>query len=531
MRQLDKSVAWILKRRKEALTKKQLWGDLLQKTYRLSQPNRNVFDIRPIGENPGNFDTQGTDINSYVFDLTLAHATDVFVNRMVNAMVPAGKKWLNFVPGTAVRQEKIDEVTKALQKLTDSFFKYIHGSNFQSIIHECFMDMVVSTGFLTTNEGPSPEDPLIFASNPPDAIYADEGPYGTFDAYYRDWVKLPLEHAKVMWPKFKIPDFIKKDKDEVTHITVYETSFRDYTNGGWQYCVIHADTQTICYERKDRTSPFTGFRVKKLSGEVYGRGPAMDAVAAAGTINQAIYDEIVSANFSALPMYMGFNDGVFNPNNFRMIPNTILTVAPTASGTWPIQPMPQAGNIQWAQLVVQELRDQINKILLTDPFGPIDSPDKTATEIIARQRQILENASAQFSRVQKELFDPLVERVIEVLRRKGHWTDIEIDGEVIAVKYVTPLVASEGQQEVMMLQQHIQFIQGLFGPEMAQGFYNMESVSPWAARKLEVNLDMVKSEQELIIQMKKAQEMQQAQQEAQQAQAQGGSQNAQEGQI
>jgi len=504
---LDKSVAWILKRRAAALTRKQNWGSILQKTYRLSQPNRNVFDMRPIGENPGTYDVQGQDIQWYVFDLTLSHATDVFVNRMVNALVPAGKKWLSFSPGTSIPPDQSDDISKQLQGLTDNFFKYLNHSNFQSIIHECFMDMAVSTGFLTVNEGPSKSEPLIFASNPPDCMYADEGPYGTFDAFYRDWTKLPLTHAEVMWPRFKRPPNLMEDDDAEVHITVYEMLYRDYDEGGWQYVVVHPDTKTICYERHDETSAFIGFRVKKLSGETYGRGPSMDAVSAAGTINQALYDEIVSANFSALPMWMGFDDGVFNPNNFKMIPNTVLACSPTANGTWPLQPVPQAGNIQWGQLIIQDLRDQINKILLTDPFGPVDDPKKTATEIIERQRQVLENASAQFSRLQRELFDPMVERIIDIFKRKGIWKDITVDGEVIAIKYQTPLVTSEGQKEVMEMLQHAQFLQAIFGPEAASGFYKQDLLSQWAAKKLNVDLSVVKNTEEVQAAMEEAEAM------------------------
>jgi hypothetical protein len=500
---------WILKRREAALTRKQNWGSILQKTYRLSQPNRNVFDLRPIGEDPQTFDVQGQDIQWYVFDLTLSHATDVFVNRMVNALCPAGKKWLSFAPGTDIPDDAKEMVTKELQKRTDLFFKYIHQSNFQSIIYECFMDMAVSTGFLTINEGSTAEKPLIFASNPPDCIYADEGPWGTFDAYYRDWNKLPLTHAEVMWPKFRVPDKLVENDDGEVLITVYEIMYYDYDKERWQYLVIHADTKTICYERTDRTSAFVGFRVKKLSGETYGRGPSMDAVSAAGTINQALYDEIVSANFSALPMYMGFDDGVFNPNNFKMIPNTILACAPTASGTWPLQPIPPAGSIQWGQLVIADLREQINRILLTDPFGPIDDPKKTATEIIERQRQILENASAQFSRLQRELFDPFVERVIDILRRKGIWDDVEVDGELIAIKYETPLVTSEGQKEVLEVLQHVQFLQTVFGPEATAGFYRIEELSGWAAQKMNIDLDIIKTKQEIILQLEEVAKQQQ----------------------
>ena len=58
--------------------------------------------MRPIGANPGTYNIQGIDIAWYVFDLTLAHATDVWVNEIVNALCPAGKKWLNFVAGNEI---------------------------------------------------------------------------------------------------------------------------------------------------------------------------------------------------------------------------------------------------------------------------------------------------------------------------------------------------------------------------------------------------------------------------------------------
>ena len=57
-----KTIDFLLHQREKALTKKQNWGSILQKTYRLSQPNRNMFDMRPIGQNPGTWDTQGMDI-------------------------------------------------------------------------------------------------------------------------------------------------------------------------------------------------------------------------------------------------------------------------------------------------------------------------------------------------------------------------------------------------------------------------------------------------------------------------------------
>lgn len=505
-------VQWLLQRRNAALNKKQQFGSLFQKAYRLSQPNRNVFDMRPIGQNPGTNSVQGIDINWYVFDLTLAHACDLWVNEIVNALCPAGKNWFKFVAGSEIPEDQKDDVDKQLQNRTKHFFHYLHKSNFQPIVTECFWDVVVSTGFMTVNEGPDKSKPWIFYSCPPDAIYAEEGPYGVYDSYFRDWTKLKVEIAEVMWPGFVRPHMLEKDNVDEKIITVYEIMFYDYSKKVWEYRVIHPDSFTICYKRTDRTSAFIGWRVKKLSGETYGRGPAIDASPAAGTINQAIYDEIVSANFMALPMYMGFEDGVFNPNTFQMIPNTVLACAPTASGTWPLQPVPAAGNIEWSMLVLEELRGQIHDIFHTNPLPPIDDPKATATEILKRDQKSKENRSAQYSRVQQEFFGPLVERCVDLLRKKGLWDDIEVNGEIIKVEFETPLVASQGQEDVINLMEHIKFIQGLFGEEAASGFYHIDKIPYWAAEKLGADLDMIKSPKEM-------QEVLEAMQQARQQQA------------
>lgn len=519
----DPEVVQFLKRRNSALSKKQQWGSLFQKTYRLSQPNRNVFDLRPIGQNPGVYNIQGQDIAWYVFDLTLANATNIWVNQIVNSLCPAGQEWLKFIPGKEIEDaENKDEIEKELQKRTAKFFRFVHKSNFQPIVQECFYDAAVSTGFMTVNKGYSAKSPFIFTSNPPDAIYADEGPYGVFDSYYRDWIRLNLEHAEVMWPGLERPKFtVENASTDETLINLYEMIHYNYETDLWDYRVIHPDTATICFRRTQKTSNFIGWRVKKLPGETYGRGPAMDAAPAAGTINQALYDEIVSANFKALPLYMGFEDGVFNPNNFKMIPNTIVACAPTASGTWPLQPIPAAGDINFSLIILDELRAQINNIMHVAPAPDIDDTKETATLTLTREQKNLENRAAQDSRIQREFFEPFVTACIDILRQFGEWDDIEVDGEIIDVQFETPLVTSQGQKDVLELLHHIQFIQGLYGPEMASNFYKIEKLSPWAARKLNVDQEVIKSEQELIELSKEAENIRQETMEAAQAQEQG----------
>lgn len=523
---MDKdSVGYLLHRRKRALDNKKNWESILQKTYRYSQPNRNMFDLRPMGSKIDQSNSNGQNINWYVFDDTLSHATDVYVNRKINALTPPGKNWLDFVPGDAIYDEDIDEsleqeIKKRLQKNTKKFFNtYIHRTNFQLSISECFYDMTVSTGFLLVNPGFEDKQKIVFDALPVDKTYADEGPYGTFDAFYRDWTNLPKEHAEVMWPGINIPNEINEDnnKPEENEVNLYEIIYKDYKSGKWNHCIIEEKSSKKVFEDVHNSSPIIGFRAKKLSGEVYGRGPALDAMPAAATINQAIFDELMAANFKALPIYMGFGDGVFNPESFKMVPNTVIACSPIVSGQWPIHPLPQAGDIQWANLLVNELREQVNKRMLTSPFGAVDDPRKTATEIIERQREVAENAAAQFSRLQRELFDPLVERIVDIMRMNGDWDDPKIDGEIIAVEYDTPLVVSQGQKEVLDFLQQDTYIKQLYGEEASQAYYNNHLVTPWMAQKLNINLDLMKNSMEIADMLAKAAEMQQQQIEAEQS--------------
>lgn len=513
----------LLNRRKKALDHKKNWESILQKTYRYSQPNRNIFDLVPMGSGVDQNQSSGQNINWYVFDNTLSHATDVYVNRMINALTPAGKKWLNFVAGTEIPEEFHKEVKEILQKNTDKFFQYIHQSNFQLVIHECFMDMVCSTGFMMINRGFEEKNPIIFSSMPVDRTYADEGPYGTFDAYFRDWFKVPRTHAEVMWQGINLPPpkALQSNNIENHEISLYECISKNYKTGLWDHTVIEEESKEVVYEWSDRTSPVVGFREKKLSGELYGRGRAMDAMPAAATINQAMFDEIMAANFRALPIYLGFGDGIFNPNTFKLVPNTVIACSMVTSGTWPLTPVPPSGDINWGVLVITELRDQIQRTMLTNPFGSIEDPTKTATEIIERQREIVENASASFSRIQRELFDPLVERVVELMKENGDWSEPRVDGKLIAVKYDTPLVMSQGQKEVLDFIQFDQFVKQLYGPEASSSFYENDQVVPWISNKLNIDSSLVKNTSQLLEMMeeveKSREKMQLQQQEGQAA--------------
>jgi hypothetical protein len=490
----------LLSRRKKAINIKQNWQDLLQQAYRYSQPNRNVFEMRSISNPSRAMDITGQNQNWYVYDTTLSHATEVYANKQINALTPAGKKWLRFVPGTDLSDlgtaEK-DEIRSQFDKNTDTFFKFLHASNFQTAVYESTMDAVVSTGIMVLNKTLDPKNPCVFTSVAPDVSFVDEGVYGDLDFFVLDYNDISLIEAQQTWPGFVAPSDLVLDADKEPCLKVTYIACKNYSTGLWDYTVIDltSGSEHVCWKKSHKAQFIIGWRIKKLSGEVYGRGPAIDAMPSAATINQAVGDEIVSNNFRALPTYMGFDDGIFNPHKFKIKPLTILPCSPTTTGVWPLAPVPVAGDLNYSLIMLNELREQVQKIMLVDPFGAVENPNMTATEIIARQQQILEHGFASFSRIQREFFKPLVASYIEILREFGHWDDVSLDGNIMDVEFETPLMTSQGLEDVLMFMRYVGNIQQTFG-DMYLTTLRPEKIVPWMADKMKINAELVNTEQQ-----------------------------------
>lgn len=533
-------VQQILRRRDRAAARASNWVKIKRSAYSLSQPNRNIFQ-QQIAE--------GAQKNFYVYDGTLVLATRRFVNKMQSGLVPQNVNWFQLSVADKFIMKVKEEIAKSvdtegregkelqdfldaqfeawneraqrvLQERTDEIFNYIRSSNFDPVINEALYDMAVSTGAIQLNEG-TDEEPLIFASIPADRVYYAEGPWGTIDAVFRDFIDIELDCAKQMWPNFKIPATILKNKDPYQLLTLFECSQYDAQTKTYTTVVIEKSTSEVCYEVVDESWPFIIFRWYKLAGEIEGRGPVMDAFPSAATINKCMEDEILAADFMAKPIYLGFSDGLFNPYTFNMQANTIIPINPiSAGGSLPIVPLPKAGDVGFGAIVLNDLRQQVDKIMFNTALGPIEeAPPLTATEVAIRQNEMVEDAAASFARLQRELFFPLIKRIIYILQKRGCIKKLELDGKVLDVKFQTPLSLGKGQLDVNQFMIFFQHLAAVFGPEKALIPLKITAIPKFFATNLNVHMPLLRSEQE-IQKILSDMEKQAAQAEAQQQQAQ-----------
>jgi hypothetical protein len=99
----------------------------------------------------------------------------------------------------------------------------------------------------------------------------------------------------------------------------------------------------------------------------------------------------------------------------------------------------------------QQLRDQINKILMVDIFTAISSIDRTgmtATEISQRVAESFRQQVAFITRVETEMLKPIVERTYNLLKRAGRFPEPpeELADQPLDIVFVSPL--SQAQQAI-----------------------------------------------------------------------------------
>lgn len=493
----------LVRRRNKAKGDLDQWRSMLETAYHYALPDYNPFE----NYGRGGAVTKGNQYNGDIYDLTLPIAHQQLADKMLMGLVPQGQQWMKFVPGDQFGEPESAEYEKALeatQNMTDHFFKILDRSNFYTSVAESLSDVLISTGVLAVNEG-TRKDPLKFESVPVSQVMLEGNAEGGIDAVFRDWMDVRVENIKQMWPDATAPD--GKDIDD--KVNIWECAYIDYSaddKDRYKY-VVMTTAKEILLEQSNPSWPWVVYRMRKMTGETRGRGPTLRAYPTAATINQALEDELIAAAFKANPMYMASSDSAFNQDTFTAKPGAIIPVQ-MVMGQWPIQAFPAGGDINFSSLVISDLRQQINQMMFAFPLGPINAPDRTATEAQIRYKENLEGFAAMVPRLQNEFFAPVIERCLWIINKLQPETFanidpairdkmLSLDGELLGMSYETPLMTAKGQIKTDNLLGFYQALASMIGPEGATASLRAPELVQALARNQDVEMSNVKTKEEL----------------------------------
>jgi len=494
-----------LKRYESAKAKRENFVSLFEECYEYALPQRESFYYESIGERR----------DDKIFDETAVVGVQEFASRLQSGLVPNFARWADLMAGSEIPDAQKDSVDNDLDEVTEYVFEVLQNSNFAQEVHESFMDLAVGTGVLVCEEGDA-LSPVRFSAIPLPHVILDTGPDDRIDHVFRERKGIRFDQIQILYPQAKLSgqlaNMVQNSSDQKT--TILEIVCKDYSRTNVDahlYYAICMTTKTVIMSYKMEgvgSNPFICFRWSKCAGEVYGRGPLINALSAIKTTNLTIELILENAQMSISGIYQIEDDGVINPDTINLVPGTII---PKAMGSSGLQPIQAAGRFDVAQLVLSDMRQNIKRALYNDMLGNPDKTPASATEVAERMADLSRRIGSAFGRLQAELVQPVLQRVIYILKKQGRIELPTVNGREIKIRSSSPLAQAQANQDISSVSRFLELTNAAFGPEAMQLLINSEQTAVYLAKKFGVPDTLIRDEQERKQIVAMMQQMQQAQ--------------------
>ena len=151
----------------------------------------------------------------------------------------------------------------------------------------------------------------------------------------------------------------------------------------------------------------------------------------------------------------------------------------------------------------------------------LGNPDRTpasATEVAERMADLSRRIGSAFGRLQAEMVQPVLQRIIYILKKQGRIEIPTVNGREVKIRSVSPLAQAQNQADITAVARWLELIQGAFGPQLINILIDTEQVAAQLARKFGVPDTMVRDEDDRkrLVEAMNAQMQQQAQMQGQQ---------------
>jgi len=420
---------------KAAKGRKDQWVTHYREAFQYVTPNRETF----YEHHPGDKKTR------LQFDNTAMEAIQVFGSRIMATITPSWQVWSEFRAGSDIPEEEQEDINKQLSEQNSILFDFINHSNFTTQASETYLDIGYGTGGMVIEEGDL-DDLLVFTNIPLSQLYLEEGPDSSIRSSWR--LMTPMaSNLGTMFPKGNFSQATNKliEKDSDSRVEVITGSMFDPKSKLYYQIVFELGEKHLVQVHTEETNPYIIPRWSVIPGEIYGRGPALDMLPTIKTLNKMTEFSLRHAAMAVSGAYTAVSDGVINPYNIQIKPNTVIPVKAPDS----LQPVPMAGSPDFSNFVRSELREDIQKAFFANPMPSFNDPVRTATEMSIRNSEMLKNSGAQLGRLKSEWIEPIIARCVAILKARGKLADITIDGREVTIKHTSPLAKIEDQEDLM----------------------------------------------------------------------------------
>lgn len=452
------SVQEIIDRFEKAKAKRERWESQWRRAYRYSMPNKEIFDEAFVN---------GEQRNAQVYDETAVESVPKFATRLQSALIPPWSQWAKLVPGSFVNDDtsielpaafegqfEADDAEGLLEEYTEKLFFWIHHSNFSSQALECFKEVSIANGSILIEPSDDPTKVFTCRAETISEIYLELGPDGSYETSFR-CMKPKARNILRLWkgakPTQQMQNCIKDKPEE--EIELIEAIIFEPEGGDYHMVVIEpGEKAAIFYENKGPSNPRIAFAWSRVAGETYGRGPIIDVLPAILSLNKVWEYALINGGFKAAGMWTAASDGVWNPFNLKLKPGTVIPVHSNDRSNPSLAQLPVGGDLQYIDWMADNKQGVIQRALFSNPLGNVeDTPVRTLGENMARLQDMLNQAGASISLLETDFVERTLRRMNHLLVQAGKLPPLEIDGEVISLKFQSPIAQARDAQELSSL--------------------------------------------------------------------------------
>jgi hypothetical protein len=402
-------------------------------------------------------------------------ALDRFSSIIESLVVPRGQLWHGLTPDD---DELLDDHEAMLwyEKVRNYLFKLRYGtnSNFAPQINEVFSSMgAFGTGVMVTEEVPGQW--LRYKATHVREHYFKENAHGIIDCNYREY-ELTARQVLQRFGQQAMTDRIQKalDKDPLhrfpfLHVVMpnEERKYGILGPEGMAFTSYHVNKEENTLVAKPggyRKFPFIVARYMTSPNEIMGRSPAMTALAEIKMLNQMRKTDIKARHLAIDPPNLAANESSIRKFNLR--PNAMNYGSLDMNGNPLVRPYQTGARIDLSNDAIEGSRRMINDIFLVNLFQIlIDTPEMTATEVLARQQEKGDLLSPIGGRLENEFCGKLIEREIDVLAASGQFDEdgplpmpesVRERGGAYGINYMSPMARYRASGEAAGAEKTIQ---------------------------------------------------------------------------
>lgn len=522
---MDELASHVIRKHGDMKSSRANWDShWLEVTEHVIPRKKNVFDFRT---QPG-----GEKRQVRVFDSTAIQANELLASALQGMLTNPSSTWFELSTGIP-EIDSISSVRGWLQKASRKMVAVMNNSNFQTQIHEVYIDLgSIGTGVLRMEE----DDDLgvRFQSRPVYEFQIRENAKGIVDIVSRETkkdsrqikqrynLKKAAKNLSEM-DRFKLNKF-EEDPLKEWNMLHYVAPMEDVPKElipararRFKFVSIHVveELDLVLEVGGFEEFPYAVPRWTKTSSEVYGRSPAIKSLPDIKMINEVMKTQIRAAQKSVDPALQVPDDGMLLP--IRTTPGGINYYR--AGTPDRVVPLDTGSRMDLGQAFMDDVRKRIRDAFFIDQLQLNEGPQMTATEVLQRTEEKLRLLGPVLGRLHFELLKPLVNRTFNILARRKELPPNpppELEGRELEVQFSSMISRAQKSSEADNITRVINIAAPVAqsAPEMLDNI-NPDGFLKFLGNVFNVPQEIFRSEDE--VEEVRAQR-QQAQQEAQEAQ-------------